>query len=103
MAAGFDRLLVVNETLSLTRLAQKLVWWQPVELALANPLRLACQVMVLGTWEDAIQARAALGDELFRQALQHAPAGVFDARSWNYWHLVLGMTPVPPLPQRRLP
>jgi hypothetical protein len=89
-------------TPSLKRIAKKLVWWEPPGKALADPSRLACQVMVLGTWDDALQARNALGDDLFRRALQHAPPGVFDARSWNYWHLMFGMTPVPPLPKRRL-
>jgi hypothetical protein len=92
----------VNETPSLKRIAQKLLWWQPAEIALADPLRLACQVMALGTWDDALQARAALGDDLFQQALCHAPPGVFDVRSWNYWHLVFGIKPVPPLPTRKL-
>jgi len=92
----------VNTTSSLKRTAQKLVWWQPAEAALADPLRLACQVMALGTWDDTLMARAELGDALFHRALQHAPPGVFDVRSWNYWHLVFGMTPVPPLPQRKL-
>jgi len=87
---------------SLKRIAQKLLWWQPPEVSLATPLRLACQVMVWGTWEDVLQARAILGDELFRRALQQAPPGIFDARSWNYWHLVFGITPVPPLPTRKL-
>ena len=43
------------------------------------------------------------GADLFRQALWAPPAGVFDARSWNYWHLVFDITPVPPLPTRTFP
>lgn len=87
---------------ALQRIAQKLIWWQSPEAALADPLRLACQVMTFGTWDDVLTARAELGDELFRRALQHAPPGLFDARSWNYWHLVFGTAPVPPLPTRNL-
>jgi len=92
----------VNDTPALREIAQKLVWWQPVETTLAQPTRLACQVMALGTWDDVLMARAALGDALFRRALQHAPPQVFDARSWNYWHLTFHITPVPPLPKRSL-
>ena len=40
-------------------------------------------------------------DEL-ADALAHAPAGLFDLRSWHYWHRVLGQ-PVPPRPTRQIP
>ena len=56
--------------------------------------------MTLGTWDEVLAVRRELGDELLKSALRDAPAGVFDARSWNYWHLVFDMTPVPPLPKR---
>ena len=83
--------------------AVKLLWWKTEEEALADPCRLAGQIMTLGTWDDVLLARAELGDECFRAALVQSPPGVFDARSWNYWHLVYGIVPVPPLPARRLP
>jgi hypothetical protein len=87
----------------LRALTAKLLWWKTEEEALADPIRLACQVMTLGTWDDVLQAQLELGDVVFRTALVQAPPGVFDARSWNYWHLVYGLVPVPPLPVRRLP
>ena len=87
----------------LRAIAGKLLWWKSEEDALADPARLACQVMTLGTWDDALLARAELTDEVFRTALAQPPAGVFDARSWNYWHLVFGIVSVPPLPVRRFP
>lgn len=87
----------------LRAIAGKLLWWKTEEEALADPYRLACQIMTLGTWDDVLLARAELTDELFKAALRQAPPGVMDARSWNYWHLVFEMVPVPPLPVRRLP
>lgn len=81
-------------------IARKLIWWKSVDEALQDPIRLACQVMTYGTWNDVLLARRELGDELFKRALRNAPAGVFDERSWNFWHLVFGMLPVPPLPTR---
>jgi hypothetical protein len=83
--------------------ARKLLWWKTEEEALADTRRLVCQIMTFGTWEDVLLARAELHDEVFRDSLAQPPAGVFDARSWNYWHLVFGIEPVPPLPVRRLP
>jgi hypothetical protein len=43
-----------------------------------------------------------LGRDAFRKVLENPPPGVFDKRSWNYWHLVFGLTSVPPLPERKL-
>ncbi|MGE5441951.1 MAG: hypothetical protein ACM3Q0_02685 [Bacteroidota bacterium] len=44
-----------------------------------------------------------LGDDDLREALDRAPAGIFDPRSWSYWHLVLDRWPPPPLRERMLP
>jgi hypothetical protein len=41
-------------------------------------------------------------DQDFREALDHAPPGIIDARSWAYWHSKLGRFPPPPLPKRQL-
>ena len=84
-------------------IARKLLWWKTEEEALADRGRLVCQIMTLGSWDDVLLAREELGDETFKKALRNAPPGVIDRRSWNYWHLVFGITPVPPLPRRRLP
>lgn len=48
-------------------------------------------------------ARAHYEDDDFRKALRQTHPGVFDVRSWAYWHVVLGMDPAPPLPERHLP
>ena len=87
----------------LMRLAARLFWWKPAQEALALPRRFLAQVMVLGTWEDVEIARKHWTDDDFRQVLNEPPAGVFDPRSWSYWHRVLGLGPAPPLPTRRLP
>jgi hypothetical protein len=61
------------------------------------------QVMNIGSHSDVEALRAALGDEQFMRALQEARAGEFSDRSWNYWHLVLGLAKphaIPPSPKR---
>ncbi len=98
-----DQYSTANESSALDAIARKLFWWEPSESSRNNPKRLACQVMALGAWNDVVIARRVLGDTLFRDALREAPPGVFDPRSWNYWHLVFGNTPVPPLPVRTFP
>jgi hypothetical protein len=52
------------------------------------------------TPEDMRVIRRYVSDEDFREALDHAPPGIIDPRSWNYWHLKLGRYPPPPLPRR---
>lgn len=84
-------------------LAARYVWWLPAAETLARPSLLLCQVMQLGTAEDVRAARNLLGDDAFRAALRSAPPGILDAKSWNFWHLVLLGQPPPPPPSRPLP
>ncbi len=92
----------LNHARALRAVARRVYWWKTPAAALANPTRFACQVMVYGTWDDVVRTRSELGDATFIAGLRSAPPGVFDARSWNYWHHVYGLTPVPPLPTRVL-
>jgi hypothetical protein len=48
-------------------------------------------------------AKRQWGLDAFRRVLATPPPGVFDPRSWNYWHVVFGIAPIPPLPVRKLP
>tara|TARA_B100001013_G_scaffold325400_1_gene237406 strand:+ start:522 stop:788 length:267 start_codon:yes stop_codon:yes gene_type:complete len=81
------------------RIARELFWWKSLE----NEIRFACQVITLGTWDYVLLAREDLGDEFFKSALENTPLGVVDTRSWNYWHLVYEISPVPPSPVRSFP
>ena len=85
----------------LVRIAKALCWWQPPEESLANPRRFLAQVMTLGTWDEVQTVREILGRDAFRDALIHAPPGVFDPRSWAYWHAVFGL-PEAEMPRRSL-
>jgi hypothetical protein len=84
---------------SLRKLAAELIWWQPPEVSLSQPVRFLAQVMTLGTWQEVGAVREAYGWDAFREALNDAPPGVFDRRSWSYWHAVFGLAE-PPMPQR---
>jgi hypothetical protein len=82
-------------------IARQLFWWQPPELALANPRRFLAQVMTLGTWDEVQQVKDILGWDAFKDALLNAPAGVMDVRSWAYWHAFFGL-PEAEMPRRSL-
>lgn len=92
----------MNFDATLREIAARYVWWQAPEATLARPHHFLCQVMTLGTAEDVRAVRRGLGDQALVDALEHAPPGIMDAKSWNYWHLFFGRRP-PPLPARPLP
>ena len=84
-------------------LAPRVIWFEPPEQALAEPVRFLAYVMTYGTAQDIAVVRryVELGD--FREALDHAPPGIMDERSWAYWNVMTGRYPVPPMPQRMIP
>ena len=87
----------------LRALARKYLWWNSPEEAAAHPDRLIAQVMNIGDYDDVQAVAAQAGDEVLRRVLREAAPGVFDARSWTYWHYRLGLADVgevPPLPVR---
>jgi hypothetical protein len=91
----------------LKRLAARYVWWlKPDEVLAQAPSRLLVQIISYATFDDAWAALEHFGRDAFAQALISAPAGALDPRSWNVWHLYLGLAKtqdeVPPMPVRRV-
>ena len=87
---------------TLREIASRYVWWQSPEATLSRPSHFLCQLMTLGAVEDVRTVRRLLGDAAFLDALDHAPPGMMDPKSWNYWHLFFGREP-PAMPVRPLP
>lgn len=87
----------------LLTIARRVCWWKKPEETLASPVSFLARLMTLGSWDEVRAVRTRIGDLPFRRVLQHPPAGIFDARSWHYWHYALGFGVVPPLPERRIP
>lgn len=84
----------------LLRVARRVVWFDTAENTLADPVRFLAHVMVFGTIEDLQALHGMVGKDMCQEALERAPPGIFDARSWAYWNLVCGRQPAPPLPAR---
>lgn len=82
-------------------LARRLVWFEKPEEALTDTSRFVAYAMTLATHEDMKALRMFLSDDDLREALDRAPPGIIDPRSWAYWNAKLGRYPVPPLPVRR--
>jgi hypothetical protein len=84
---------------ALHKIAEKMIWWKTPEETLERPARFIMQVMTRGRWNDVVFVRGVYGNEAFRDALLHAEPGVFDVKSWAYWHAVFGLESGP-LPKR---
>ena len=82
-------------------IARKLVWFEEPEESLADPVRFMAYAMARATAEDMAEIRQHLTDDAFQEAIDRAPPGIIDPRSWAYWNLVVGgRSPPPPLPTR---
>jgi hypothetical protein len=86
------------ETLTVAR---NIVWFESPEQALADPVRFMAYAMTYALPEDMRIIRQFVPDDEFREALDHAPPGIIDPRSWAYWNSKMGRYPPPPLPVRR--
>jgi hypothetical protein len=87
---------------ALRDLARRLVWWLEPDAALADRRRFLAQAMTDANLDEMRLIRDVYGDDALRAVLADAPPGVFDRRSWDYWHVKLGFDHVPPMPVRRL-
>jgi hypothetical protein len=81
-------------------LAQSLVWFESPETALADPIRFMAYAFARATHEEMKALRAYVDDADFREALDKAPPGIIDPRSWAYWNLRIGRYPAPPARMR---
>ena len=86
-----------------TAMARKYVWWQPPDVTLKDRRLLLAQMMNLGSVADIRWLLSRVPTSELRRVLRDPPTGIFNGRSWNFWHLRLGLTPTPRLPARRLP
>jgi len=89
----------INLTAEMRRAVQRCVWFEPEE-AIKDTSRLAAYILTHGMPEDTHELRKQLSDDDLKQVLDIAPAGIYDARSWAYWNLVIGRYDTPPLPVR---
>ena len=87
-------------TTEIERIARRVIWFESPMQALADPVRFMAYAMTYATHEDMQALRIHVSDEDFREALDKAPAGIIDPRSWAYWNSKMGRWPPPPLPQR---
>jgi hypothetical protein len=87
----------------LLHVAHEVVWFKEPEETLADARFFLAHVMTYGTIEEIAVVRKYFTPAQFREALENAPAGVFDPRSWAYWNTMFDRVPVPEMPRRHIP
>lgn len=90
-------------TEALHKAAKRCFWYASPERAVLQPANFVAHILTFGALEDVNALRAQYSNEDIARALDEAPAGVYDARSWAYWNLVVGRYETPPMPVRCLP
>lgn len=80
--------------------ARRIIWFEEPERALADPIRFMAYAMAYAHHRDMRLIRQYVSDDEIREALDGAPPGIIDPRSWAYWNLKIGRFPPPPLPRR---
>jgi hypothetical protein len=80
--------------------ARRIIWFEEPEKALADPVRFMAYAMTYARHKDMRVLRQYVSDDEIRQALDNAPPGIIDPRSWAYWNLRMGRFPPPPLRKR---
>ncbi|MGM0425101.1 MAG: hypothetical protein ACQEQX_09300 [Thermodesulfobacteriota bacterium] len=93
-----------SKDMHLKYLARKYIWWKEPDQAICDRHHFLAQIMTLGTIEDCGWIMQNLGENELKSVLLHPPVGVFNPRSWHFWHYKLGLadkeSDIPPLPQR---
>lgn len=85
----------------LAEIARRIIWFEEPQQAIADPVRFMAYAMTYARHKDMRVIRQYVTDDEFREAIDRAPPGIVDPRSWAYWNLKLGRFPPPPLPGRK--
>jgi hypothetical protein len=87
----------------LLTIARHVMWFEPPQRSLGDPVRFLAYLMTFGTIPEIAVVKRYVTFDGFREALEHAPPGIIDERSWAYWNVMTGRYPVPPMPRRVIP
>ncbi len=88
---------------ALRKLAPGIVWFEPPDMSLRNPVRFLVYAMTYATAQELAVLRKHVSNDELKAALGAALSGIMDKRSWAYWHAVLTDAPPPRMPTRLLP
>lgn len=82
-------------------LSRRIIWLEQPAQALADPVRFLAYAFRYADGADLKTIQEAYDQSDLIYALQNAPPGIIDPRSWAYWNLILrDLSPPPPMPTR---
>jgi hypothetical protein len=87
----------------LQTVAKRVVWFKAPDDALKDVKLFLAHVMTYGTLNDITTTLQHFSEDDFEDVLRDPPSGIFDRRSWTYWHVRYHREPVPDLPTRKFP
>lgn len=88
------------QTPAFLRAARRIHWFKAPEEALASPIELMAYAMRASTDEDMALLLEHIGPDGLAEAIDKAPAGIINGRSWAYWNAKIGRYPTPRMPVR---
>jgi hypothetical protein len=91
----------IPATPAILDIAPRIIWFESPQEALAQPIRFLAYAMTYARHEDMSEIRKHVSDADLREALEFAPPGIIDPRSWAYWNSKMGRYPAPPIPERK--
>jgi len=87
--------------LDLQPIVDQTIWWEPARSQAKTDLEFFLPYALAYATDEALSLiRRHVADDQLRSALRAAPIGLFDLQSWQYWHTILGVSPIPPRPRR---
>jgi hypothetical protein len=85
-------------TQEIEKVAKHVVPFEERKETIRDSVRFLAYAFAYGDHSDMTVIRKQLSDDDLREALDNAPPGLIDPRSWAYWNLMLGRYPAPAKP-----
>ena len=93
-------MIEIPQTLEIKEIVRRVIWFEPPEQSMKDPIRLIAYAMRYARYEDMKVLRRYIPDSDFIYALDNIPPGIVDKRSWAYWNAIFNRYPAPAMPVR---
>jgi hypothetical protein len=77
--------ITADQDAEITSLAERYLWWGPVDPSGFTVDRKIAQVMHRGMYEDILRLEKLLGEDALAEVMKRSAPGWFDDRTWDFW------------------
>lgn len=88
--------IILPDTDDFRAIAARVIWFEPPEIAMRDPVRFLAYAMRYADWRDMLKIREIISMEQFGFVLRHAPPGIIDPRSFAYWAVLTNQRDLSP-------